>query len=162
MRSVQLCLLLASLPARSQTLALTDCAVVDVRANVTRARQNIIIQGERIAAAGSIAAVRVPRGSRTVGCSGKFIIPGLWDMHVHVGEIEEDWFPLYLANGVTGLREMFASEANAKRQSRAEPPTMDRQEIAAGGQGRSPTQRHEAAKVGLVTNAGKIVGEGKL
>lgn len=34
------------------------------------------------------------------------------------GEIEEDWFPLYLANGVTGLREMFASEANAKRQSR--------------------------------------------
>lgn len=37
-------------------------------------------------------------------------------MHVHVGEIEENWFPLYLANGVTGLREMAASEANAKRQ----------------------------------------------
>lgn len=39
-------------------------------------------------------------------------------MHVHVGAIEEDWFPLYLANGVTGLREMSASEANAERQSR--------------------------------------------
>jgi hypothetical protein len=38
-------------------------------------------------------------------------------MHVHVGAIEEDWFPLYLANGVTGLREMFASEADAKHQS---------------------------------------------
>ena len=37
-------------------------------------------------------------------------------MHVHVGEIEEDWFPLYLANGLTGLREMAASEKNASRQ----------------------------------------------
>jgi hypothetical protein len=39
-------------------------------------------------------------------------------MHVHVGEIEEDWFPLYLANGLTGLREMAASEKNAPRQRR--------------------------------------------
>jgi hypothetical protein len=39
-------------------------------------------------------------------------------MHVHVGEIEEDWFPLYLANGVTGLREMAASEKNAPKQRR--------------------------------------------
>jgi hypothetical protein len=37
-------------------------------------------------------------------------------MHVHVGEIEEDWFSLYLANGLTGLREMAASEKNAPRQ----------------------------------------------
>jgi hypothetical protein len=37
-------------------------------------------------------------------------------MHVHVGAIEEDWFPLYLANGVTGLREMAASEENAPQQ----------------------------------------------
>jgi hypothetical protein len=51
-----------------------------------------------------------------VRASGKFVIPGLWDMHVHVGEIEEDWFSLYLANGLTGLREMAASEKNAPRQ----------------------------------------------
>jgi imidazolonepropionase-like amidohydrolase len=37
-------------------------------------------------------------------------------MHVHVGEIEEDWFPLYLANGVTGLREMAAAEKNVPKQ----------------------------------------------
>lgn len=36
-------------------------------------------------------------------------------MHVHVGEIEEDWFPLYVANGLTGLREMAASEKNVLR-----------------------------------------------
>ncbi len=47
-------------------------------------------------------------GARIVRATGKFVIPGLWDMHVHAGEIEKDWFPLYLANGVTGLREMAA------------------------------------------------------
>jgi hypothetical protein len=47
-------------------------------------------------------------------------------MHVHVGGIEQDWFPLYLANGVTGLREMAASEASAKRQRRYQ------EDIAAG------------------------------
>jgi imidazolonepropionase-like amidohydrolase len=93
-------------------MALTDCTVVDVRAGVTRAHQNIIIHRERIGAVGPTAGTRIPKGSRSVGCAEKFAIPGLWDMHVHVGEIEENWFPLYLANGVTGLREMFASEAN--------------------------------------------------
>ena len=48
--------------------------------------------------------------------SGDFVIPGLWDVHVHIGAIEEDWFPLYSANGVTGLREFAASEENAPRQ----------------------------------------------
>lgn len=61
-----------------------------------------------------------------IRASGKFVIPGLWDMHVHVGGIEEDWFPLYLANGVTGLREMAASEANAVRQRQYQ------QDLAAG------------------------------
>lgn len=115
MRSVLFCLLLPS-PVASQTITLTDCAVVEVRSGVIQARQNIFIRGERIEAVEPASSARIRAGSRTVRCSGKFVIPGLWDMHVHVGEIEENWFPLYLANGVTGLREMFASEANAKRQ----------------------------------------------
>ena len=74
----------------------------------------------RIAARGPNASTRIPAGARIVRASGKFVIPGLWDMHVHVGAIEEDWFPLYLANGVTGLREMAASEENAPRQRQYE------------------------------------------
>jgi hypothetical protein len=118
MRSILFCLLIASLHAAARTIALTDCTVVDVRTAVTRAHQNIIIEGERLVTVGPAAKTRIPRGSRIVGCSGRFAIPGLWDMHVHAGEIEENWFPLYLANGVTGLREMSASEANAKHQRR--------------------------------------------
>ncbi len=99
-----------------QTVALTDCTLIDPRYGVATAHSSIVITGDRITARGPAASTRIPPGARIVRASGKFVIPGLWDMHVHVGAIEEDWFPLYLANGLTGLREMAASEENASRQ----------------------------------------------
>ena len=39
---------------------------------------------------------------------GKFLIPGLWDMHAHIQLNEDAWLPLYIANGVTGIRDMGA------------------------------------------------------
>jgi hypothetical protein len=99
-----------------QTVAITDCTLIDTRDGVATAHSSIVVTGDRIAARGPTASTRIPAGARIVRASGKFVIPGLWDMHVHVGEIEEDWFPLYLANGLTGLREMAASESNAPRQ----------------------------------------------
>jgi hypothetical protein len=95
----------------AQTLAIVDCTLVDPVHETATPHSTIVIAGDRIAAT-----TRIPPGARIVRASGKFVIPGLWDMHVHVGEIEEDWFPLYLVNGITGLREMAASEANAPRQ----------------------------------------------
>jgi Amidohydrolase family len=98
-----------------QTIAVTDCTVIDPRDGAATPHTTIVITGDRIAARGPTASTRPPAGARILRASGKFVIPGLWDMHVHVGEIEEDWFPLYLANGVTGLREMAASENNVPR-----------------------------------------------
>ena len=109
-----------------QTVAVTDCTLIDPRDGVATAHSSIVITGDRITARGPAASTRIPAGTRIVRASGKFVIPGLWDMHVHVGEIEEDWFPLYLANGLTGLREMAASEKNAPRQSRYQ------QDVASG------------------------------
>lgn len=111
-----LCLLLPAWAYSQSTIGFSNCTVLDTQSGAARPRQNIIVRGERIVAAGPASSTRIPTGSRTVPCSGKFLIPGLWDMHVHVGEIEENWFPLYLANGVTGLREMAASEKNFGRQ----------------------------------------------
>lgn len=103
-------------PLMGQSVAVTDCTVIDPRYGTAAAHSTIVITGDRIAARGPAASTRVPAGARVVRGAGKFVIPGLWDMHVHVGEIEQDWFPLYLANGLTGLREMAASEENAPRQ----------------------------------------------
>ncbi|HSZ33505.1 MAG TPA: amidohydrolase family protein [Puia sp.] len=50
-------------------------------------------------------------------CSGKFIIPGLWDMHIHDGGDSStrcEYIPLFLANGVTGVRDMWGSEEMLK------------------------------------------------
>src|SRR5579872_1724605 len=103
-------------PLMGQSVAVTDCTVIDPRYGTAAAHHTIIVTGDRIAARGPAASTRIPAGARVVRAAGKFVIPGLWDMHVHVGEIEQDWFPLYLANGLTGLREMAASEQNAPRQ----------------------------------------------
>jgi cytosine/adenosine deaminase-related metal-dependent hydrolase len=117
MRRASLLGLVVSSFAASQTTTLVDCAVLDARSGVLQAQRSIVMRGDRITAVAP-ATARIPEGSRQVPCSGKFAIPGLWDMHVHVGQIEENWFPLYLANGVTGLREMAASDVNARAQHR--------------------------------------------
>jgi imidazolonepropionase-like amidohydrolase len=70
----------------------------------------VVVEGERIVAVGK--RVRAPQGARVIDGSGKYLIPGLWDMHVHMrGGAEaipdnEAFLKLYLANGVTGVREM--------------------------------------------------------
>jgi Amidohydrolase family len=44
--------------------------------------------------------------TKVVDGTGKFLIPGLWDMHVHCCNADDHFFPLFLANGVTGIRDM--------------------------------------------------------
>src|SRR5690606_40771861 len=54
--------------------------------------------------------VDVPDGAEVVDGAGGYLIPGLWDMHVHTfnsPEWAETFFPLFLANGVTGVRDMW-------------------------------------------------------
>ena len=72
----------------------------------------VIVNG-RIAAIGPSARVKLPKDARIVDGQGKFLIPGLWDMHVHIAGLNADpaWskqvlLPLLLANGVTGVRDM--------------------------------------------------------
>ncbi|MGH9842715.1 MAG: amidohydrolase family protein, partial [Blastocatellia bacterium] len=61
--------------------------------------------GGRITELGPAKKVRVPKDAQVVDATGRFLIPGLWDMHAHWQR--KDRLPLYLANGVTGLRIMF-------------------------------------------------------
>jgi Amidohydrolase family len=70
------------------------------------------IMGNRIAALGKSDEIPLPQNARVVDASGKFLIPGLWDMHVHlnyetVRQVEQSLFPLLVANGVTGVRDFW-------------------------------------------------------
>ena len=69
----------------------------------------VIVAGNRIADVGKTGKVRVPRNAQIIDASGKFLIPGLWDMHAHTRTdalTRQIVFPLNIANGVTGIRDM--------------------------------------------------------
>jgi len=101
--------LLVAVLAQAQTraVAFTDIVVIDGTDPSPRAHQNVVIQGNRILAVGPADSVPVPRGARVMPGTGKYMIPGLWDMHVHtVFPGGRQVLPLYIANGVTGVRDL--------------------------------------------------------
>ena len=97
--------LVAGAPARAQ-VAIVDVTVIDVTGGPHRAHQTVLLDGDRITAIGPTEALRLPRTTRSVDGRGKFLIPGLWDMHVHLGIAGRSAIPLLLATGVTSVRDM--------------------------------------------------------
>jgi len=91
-------------------IAITHAAVIDVESGRTLRDQTVVVRGSRIESVGPAASVAVPAGARVVDGRGKFVIPGLWDMHVHAAfpGLDRLFMPLLAANGVTGVREMFS------------------------------------------------------
>jgi hypothetical protein len=98
--------------SRQATLVFTHVNVVDATGAPVQPDMTVVVRGQRIADLGKSGSVSIPTGAQTVDADGKYLIPGLWDMHVH--EIFGDWLPrdekviplLFVANGVTGVRDM--------------------------------------------------------
>ncbi len=110
-------------------VALTRVTIVDPLLDAPISDGTIVIEGERIAAAGPRNAISIPRGARVIDARNAYVIPGLWDMHAHMAqplapglELEANagyFFPLFIAHGVTGVRDM-AGDISALRRWRAE------------------------------------------
>lgn len=104
-------------------VAITRVTVIG-GANATAQRdQTVLIRGNRISAVGKSTKVKVPAEARVIDGRGKYLIPGLWDSHVHLGLTGESSLPLFIANGVTGVRDMAGNAAELR---------VWRQQIAAG------------------------------
>lgn len=91
------------------TLAFNHVTVVDVKGGRLEPDMTVVVAGNRIAAVGKSARTHIPKNARVVDAAGKFLIPGLWDMHAHLGEDDFDknaYLRLFIANGVTGVRIM--------------------------------------------------------
>ena len=86
-------------------LVVTHVTVIDVAGGPARPDYTVVITGDRITEMGEASKVPMPEGSQVVDATGKFLIPGLWDMHVH--PTEKEYLPLFIANGVTGVRVMW-------------------------------------------------------
>ena len=101
----------------AQTTAITGVNVVDVVAGNVIPAQTVLISGDRITAVGPFASTQVPAQSQTIDGTGYYLMPGLWDMHVHfrsnpvdpdrvLAEENAGTLELFLVNGVVGVREM--------------------------------------------------------
>ena len=98
--------LVAAVNSAAAQIAITNVSVIDARDSTPRVAQTVLIQGNRIIAVQS-AAMRPPAGARVIDGSGKFLVPGFWDMHVHTSVVGgRGLLGLYVANGVTGVRDM--------------------------------------------------------
>ena len=93
-------------------IVLHNVSVVDVRNGAVLAGRTLAIRGDRIDAVEESDATKYTKNARSIDCNGLYAIPGLWDMHVHL--VFGNWFPgaknislpLFVANGVTGVRDM--------------------------------------------------------
>jgi hypothetical protein len=100
----------AGTPERADNgaLALTNVTVIAMNGTPALPGRTVVIRDGRIVSVSPTADAGVPESARVVDARGKFVIPGLWDMHVHTsreGRARYFW-PLFLAHGVTGVREM--------------------------------------------------------
>ncbi len=102
-----LCLLLgACAGAQSADIAIRDATVVDVTGGALVPDQTVVIAGNRIVAVGPADKVSIAPDTEVIEGAGGYIIPGLWDMHVHSVRAADWHFPLFLAHGVTGVRDL--------------------------------------------------------
>src|SRR5260370_1913638 len=94
---------------RESTLAITQVTVIDMTGAEPRPDQTLLIKKDRIAAIGASNTVAIPRGAQILDVRGKFLIPGLVDMHIHLtaaGEHEgsrQFILPPLITNGINNV-----------------------------------------------------------
>src|SRR5712692_4250075 len=102
-----------TLPQPQKSLVVSHISVVDVSTGETQPDMTVLISDGRIKEIASSTTPRIHEGAQVVKCQGKFLIPGLWDMHVHMfNQVSRRppnrwYFPLFVANGITSIREMW-------------------------------------------------------
>jgi hypothetical protein len=94
---------------QNRPVVFTHVTVIDVTGAPSKHDMTVVIAGNRIAAVGKTGKEEVSKDAEIIDASGKFLIPGLWDMHVHVDDAGSWMFPLFVANGVVGVRDMGSS-----------------------------------------------------
>jgi hypothetical protein len=114
---VALCLLIASFSVAENRpvpspIVIVHVTVINPGTSSVLTDQAVVIAGDRITTVSNTAKFQSPKNARLIDGTGQYLIPGLWDMHVH--SAFGDWFPggrdiilpLFIANGVTGVRDM--------------------------------------------------------
>ncbi len=87
-------------------IAIRNVTVIAMTDAPAMSGQTVVIQRGRIARIGPIKQISIPRSAIVVDGTGRYLIPGLWDMHIHAAQGREIYNRLFIANGITGVRDM--------------------------------------------------------
>jgi imidazolonepropionase-like amidohydrolase len=95
----------------AQVLIFTNVNVVNVRDGSIAQGLTVVIKSGHITGVAKLGFVAENHNVQIINANGKYMVPGLWDMHVHSAFVSPAWdekviYPLYIANGVTGVRDM--------------------------------------------------------
>jgi imidazolonepropionase-like amidohydrolase len=95
----------------THVLIFTNVNVVNLHNGVIARGMTVVIKQGRISGVAKLGFVAQGPEIQIVNADGKYMIPGLWDMHVHSAFVSPAWnekviYPLYIANGITGVRDM--------------------------------------------------------
>lgn len=91
---------------QNRAIYITHVTIIDTETGAELADRTVVVSGDRIEEVRKSRNGPPPKSAKVVVATGKYLIPGLWDMHVHLTTVDAT-LPLYIANGVTGVREMF-------------------------------------------------------
>ena len=89
--------------SRNSSLAIVGATLIDGTGAAPVPDAAVVIENGRIMAAGPRTKIKIPKHAQIVDGKGKYLLPGLWDMHAHFEQVE--WGPIYLAAGVTTVRD---------------------------------------------------------
>jgi len=103
---------LAQSASQARTLSIAHVTIIDAAGNPPQPDMTVVISGDRITTVAPSSRIKLPANGEVVDGRGKFLIPGLWDSHVHLTlagnqELTRDWMaPMLIAYGVTTVRDM--------------------------------------------------------
>lgn len=98
-------------------VAITNVSIINPRENQILTDQAVLIEKGRIKKVGSNDLLIIPKNAKKINGNGKFLIPGLWDMHTHMGTELADHLtlPLFIAGGVTNIRDLGGYASNEQK-----------------------------------------------
>jgi imidazolonepropionase-like amidohydrolase len=91
--------------SNDRPIVLAHVTVIDCTGSASQNDMTVVIEKDRITEIQKATKIQVPKNAQVIESSGKFLIPGLWDAHVHWQD--KRYLPLFIANGVTGIRLMW-------------------------------------------------------
>jgi hypothetical protein len=123
-RSLLLFILLPVFCLSQNAIVIKNVSVIDMKDSIAKANQTVVIEGNRIMSIGE--KIKIPASAKIIDGKNKFLIPGLWDMHVHMWherwdksvpniEAREVFLDMFIPNGITGVRDMGGDQKQIKK-----------------------------------------------